>query len=138
MTDRIFIDSNVWIYLFLNEDSRKHDIADSFIARSGLKSVLVISPQVINEVSGVSYKHKLDEARIRFIIERMSNICLVQDYSKDIALLASDLRQKHSFSFWDSLIVASALTAQCKILVSEDMQDGFAVGAMSIKNIFVD
>ena len=138
MIDKIFVDSNVWIYLFLNEDSHKHDIAERFIAQSGKKNVLVISHQVINEVSSVSYKHKQDEARIRYIIEHMSKICMVQDYSKDIALLASDLRQRHSISFWDSLIVASAFTAQCKVLVSEDMQDGFAVGEMTIKNIFAD
>ncbi len=138
MTDRVFVDSNIWIYLFLNEDSRKHDIAERFIAQSGLKRILVISHQVINEVSSVSYKHKLDEARIRYIIERMSNICVIQDYSKDIALLASDLRQKYSISFWDSLIVASAITAQCKLLASEDMQDGQIISGVTIKNIFAN
>lgn len=40
---------------------------------------------------------------------------------------ASELREKYSLSYWDSLIVASALTADCEILYSEDMQDGLRV-----------
>jgi len=34
------------------------------------------------------------------------------------------LRQQHTFSYWDSLIVAAALDAGCDMLFSEDMQHG--------------
>jgi predicted nucleic acid-binding protein len=34
-------------------------------------------------------------------------------------------RAQHSFSFWDSVVVASALDCDANYLVSEDMQDGF-------------
>lgn len=40
---------------------------------------------------------------------------------------ASKLRQNHRFSYWDSLIVASALKAQAEIIYSEDMQHGLVV-----------
>ncbi len=136
MTDRIFVDSNIWVYLFFNDNHRKHGKAEQYITQSGSKHVLVVSPQVINEVSGVLYKRHVDELQIRKVINRLSKTCLVQDYSLEIALRASDLRLKHSISFWDSLIVASAIAAQCKQLVSEDMQDGFKTDDMVIKNIF--
>jgi predicted nucleic acid-binding protein len=42
-------------------------------------------------------------------------------------LKASQLRKQYSFSFWDSLIVASALHADTRIIYSEDMQDGLKV-----------
>ncbi len=41
--------------------------------------------------------------------------------------MASELREKYSLSFWDSLIVASALWAECSILYTEDMQHGLKV-----------
>lgn len=50
---------------------------------------------------------------------------------------ASRLRQQYSFSFWDSLIIASALEAGVTLLYSEDMQDGILVaGTLEIINLF--
>ena len=50
---------------------------------------------------------------------------------------ASRLRQQYSFSFWDSLIIASALEAGVTLLYSEDMQDGILVaGTLEIINPF--
>jgi predicted nucleic acid-binding protein len=37
------------------------------------------------------------------------------------------LREQYAFSFWDSLIVSSALHAEAAVLYSEDMQDGLVV-----------
>ncbi len=50
---------------------------------------------------------------------------------------ASRLGQQYSFSFWDSLIIASALEAGVTLLYSEDMQDGILVaGTLEIINPF--
>jgi len=132
--DRAFVDSNVWVYLFTSEDSPKCKVAERFLAAA--EGTLVISYQVVNEVANVLLKKGFDEHRVRFVMESMSKICIVQDYSGDIVLLASTLREKHHFSFWDSLIVASAQASQCRYLVSEDMQDNQVVGGVTIKNIF--
>lgn len=40
---------------------------------------------------------------------------------------ASDLRTQYSLSFWDNLIIASALEAEVSTLYSEDMQDGLII-----------
>lgn len=53
-------------------------------------------------------------------------------------LKASELREKHSYSFWDSLIVASALQINAAILYSEDMQHGTIIdNRLKIINPFV-
>jgi len=50
---------------------------------------------------------------------------------------SSQLRDKYSFSFWDSSIVASALHADARLLFSEDMQAGLIVeGKLEIVNPF--
>ena len=52
-------------------------------------------------------------------------------------MTASFIREKYSFSFWDSNIVGSALLSRCDTLASEDMQNGLVVnGRLTIKNIF--
>lgn len=50
---------------------------------------------------------------------------------------ASQLRERYSFSHWDSLIISAALLAGTSILYSEDMQDGLVVnGQLTIVNPF--
>ena len=42
----------------------------------------------------------------------------------DTILKAAFLRKSYNFSYWDSMIVSSALESRCSILYSEDMQNG--------------
>jgi len=50
---------------------------------------------------------------------------------------AWEIEDRCGFSWWDSLIVASALENRCLFLVSEDLQDGQAVDGLRIRNPFV-
>ncbi|MDR3049695.1 MAG: PIN domain-containing protein [Elusimicrobiota bacterium] len=136
MKDRIFIDSNIWIYLFVHQDNPKSKVSRQFIVENYNKNILVISYQAINEVSNVLKGKGFSETDIRFVIENMSDYCNIYDYSKDIVIFASELREKHSVSFWDSHIVASALMAQCNVLASEDMQDNQKIENLTIANPF--
>jgi len=60
----------------------------------------------------------------------------IHNFSKEILLSASSLREKYSISFWDSIIIASALNSGCSTLATEDMHDGLKIGNMVVKNIF--
>ncbi|MDR2691910.1 MAG: PIN domain-containing protein [Dysgonamonadaceae bacterium] len=136
MNRRIFVDSNVWVYLFAKDDNSKSGIAASYLAENRRNSVLVVSYQVLNEVCNVLKKKQFSEPGLKMVIEYFSQLCVIQDYSTAIALLACDLREQYSLSFWDSHIVASALTAKCQILASEDMNDNQLINQVRIKNIF--
>jgi len=138
MIEKIFVDSNVWIYLFTSNEKDKNTNARRFISENSLNhNILVISYQVLNEVASVlKTKKKFNEVNIRFVIETMLNLCVVQDFTKNILLKASVLREEHVFSYWDSLIVATALEAHCNKLSSEDMQHGQTISSLTIHNIF--
>jgi predicted nucleic acid-binding protein len=58
------------------------------------------------------------------------------EMNHDILLSASTIREQHHLSFWDSLILATALHTEATILYSEDMQDGFGIGKTRVKNPF--
>ena len=135
MTDRIFVDSNLWVYLFTDDDEVKSKVAKEYITKSAESSRLVISYQVVNEVCHVLKKKKYTEPEIRGVADNMMGLCDICDYSGEIIYHASGLREKHSFSFWDSHIVASALTSQCGVLASEDMQDGLKIDSLTIMNV---
>jgi len=136
MTDKIFIDSNIWLYLFRHDEANKYNIAEKFIL-SNADNSMYISYQVINEVTNQLVRNNFNEKMIKENIEYMYKICTVYNFSKDIIMLVSALREKYSFSFWDSMIVASSLNSGCNILASEDMQNGLVLDKMIIKNIFI-
>jgi predicted nucleic acid-binding protein len=126
-----FYDSNIWLYRFLidpdcddSEEIRKHNLATTLTNASNI----LISTQIINEVCAVLLrKAKISEIQIREIIQEFYEGCVVIEIDYNIIVRASELRTNYSFSFWDSLIVASALSAGASILYSEDMQDGLIV-----------
>ncbi len=132
MSDQtIFIDSNIWLYRFLadqdpnpQEDARKRKIA---VELTNLKTI-VVSTQVVNEVSAVlKRKASLSESQIYQLIEEFEQKCTVVDLTASILKKASQVRNEYYLSFWDGLIVASALAANVTILYSEDMQDSLIV-----------
>jgi len=135
MMDRIFIDTNIWLYLFLQDSSSKYKIVEKFFSEND-KNLMFISYQVINEVTNQLIRNNFDETIVRENIDCLYKICIIHNFSKDTLFLASSLREKYSFSFWDSMIVSSAKNCGCTVLASEDMQDGLKIDNMIIRNIF--
>jgi predicted nucleic acid-binding protein len=135
MLNKIFIDSNIWLYLFLRDDCGKYKTAEKYV-RENANNTMFISYQVINEVTNQLLRKGIKEAIVREEVEYMFKICTIHNFSKDVVLLASSIRTDYSISFWDSVIAASAINAGCDILASEDMQDGLKIENMVIRNIF--
>ncbi|XWK87349.1 MAG: PIN domain-containing protein [Phormidium sp.] len=106
-----------------------HKITHVYIAISITeKSNLIISTQVINEISvNLIKKAKFDENQIKTVIQSLYNRCQVVEFDLNILESAADLRTQYNLSFWDSLIVACALAANASILYSEDLQNGLVI-----------
>lgn len=120
-----FVDSNIWLYALLDmQEEQKRRAAAQIIAQASI----VISTQVINEVCRNLLKAgSFTEAEITEYIESAYNRYRVIELTKDVLLQASALRGRYAFSFWDSMIMASALAANVPIVYSEDMQDQLLV-----------
>jgi predicted nucleic acid-binding protein len=56
MTDRVFVDGNAWIYLFIRQDDRKRKVAEGFIVGKAKNNRFVVSGQVMNEARAVLKK----------------------------------------------------------------------------------
>lgn len=114
---RIFVDSNVLLYLF---DANK-DHSD-FAKKLLMEKKYFISTQVINENVNVCIKKfKFPKEKAfqhgQILLDRF-HICTIQDTTIKKAFEVSRIT---NFSYWDSLIVASAIENKCDILYSEDM-----------------
>jgi predicted nucleic acid-binding protein len=120
-----FIDTNIWLYAFIQTQAEdKTTIARAIIQTSEI----VISSQVINEVCvNLIKKARFDETIIRNLIESFYSKYRVAGINKALLLEASELRDRHHFSYWDSLIVACALTEGATLLYSEDLHSGLII-----------
>lgn len=133
-----FVDSNIWLYSFIEtlnkEDKRKRKIAKKII----LENEVIISTQVINETCvNLIRKTNISEGEVQALILSFYSKYTIAEIDKNILLQASGLREKYSFSFWDSIIASTALGSDCEILYSEDMQHGLEVeGKYKILNPF--
>lgn len=127
--ERVFIDSNIWLYALLaGSEYAKEQTARNLVNRS-----VVVSIQVVNEVCfNLREKGSLPEENIRRLIQSFHADNFVVPITQAAQLSASTLRERYSFSFWDSLIVAAALEASCDRMFSEDMQHGLVVDGMLI------
>ncbi|MEL7351227.1 MAG: PIN domain-containing protein [Cyanobacteria bacterium P01_A01_bin.116] len=120
-----FLDSNIWIYaLAEHQDPEKQEVARRLVSDKSI----AISTQVINEVCrNLIKKSDFPENQIQRLVQTLYNRCQVTSLNVTILLRASDLRSRYQLSFWDSLIVSSALTSKVSMLYSEDMQHGLIV-----------
>ncbi len=120
-----FVDTNIWLYAFIeSEDSHKQVRAKTIVQ----DNEVILSTQVINEVCvNLLKKTPLAEPDIQALIVSFYSHYTVVEFDQDTLTKASILREQYPFSYWDSLIVASALAARCSLLYTEDMQHGLQV-----------
>ena len=117
MSDKIFVDSNIFVYI-LSDDQRFREKALNI-----LDSNPVISVQVVNEnVMACVKKLKMSRADAFEHGRRLMSNCAVTSLNESAVHHAFSISTKYNYSFWDSLILASALENNCTIIYSEDMQ----------------
>ena len=131
-----FIDTNIWLYSFIQgQNSEKNKIAKAIVK----ESEIVISTQIVNEICvNLIKKVGFSEIEIQNLTSSLYRKYTVFELSQDILLNASKIRTNHSFSFWDSIVAASALDCDADYLISEDMQHGFLLESrLKIMNPFI-
>jgi predicted nucleic acid-binding protein len=128
---RHFFDTNILVYAFL--ETEKRQTALDLVSNGG-----VISAQVLNEFSNMALR-KLN----RSWDETASAIAILRLRFPEIAPLTTEthstamsLVRANKLSFYDALIVSSALLSQCEVLFSEDLQNGRKIGGLTIRNPF--
>jgi predicted nucleic acid-binding protein len=126
-----FLDTNILIYL-IGSDTEKADRAEALLAQGA-----TISVQVLNEfVSVAMRKAGLTIVEARDMLATVRALCDIVPLDVATHDLGLDIASKHSFSLYDSMIVAAATRAKCKRLWSEDMQTGRKIEGVEIRNPF--
>jgi predicted nucleic acid-binding protein len=138
MTDRIFVDTNILIYAHDTDAADKHAVAAALLKDLWETGVGCLSTQVLQEFY-VNITRKLarpiSKAKALDLVESYS-VWRVQQIRIDEIRAAIDIEVRNKLSFWDSLIVAAAVSSGCAKLLSEDLNDRQKISGVEIVNPF--
>jgi predicted nucleic acid-binding protein len=137
MSDNRFLDTNLWVYFFAKDPLNKVEVVAD-IVDTQLPS-LIISTQVLGELYNVlTRKHIFLNTEAQSVVSGLANRTLVVDIDASKVLQAMEINIRYGYSYWDSLIISTALQSNCSILYSEDMQHNQLIeGKLRIMNPLV-
>lgn len=138
MAARSFIDTNVLVYAEASDAPAKQRAALAVLKQLYEGAEGVLSTQVLQEYCNVALKKlRLPVQHVRAQLDLYEQFEVIQ-VTPAIIRAGLDLHQIRSVSFYDALILASAQTAGCSVLFSEDMNTGEIMGGVRIVNPFAD
>lgn len=136
MSGRVFLDTNVLVYLFDRDEPGKRAVAARLLDERA--DQIVVSTQVLQEFYIAVTRRlgkPLTEAEAEAAVRHLSALDVVV-VDTEIILAAVALSRRHRIAFWDALIVEAALSRGCTTLVSDDLQDGRRFGTLAVEDPF--
>lgn len=140
MKDKYFLDTNILIYSFDKSNSKKQKKSKELINDALYEHKGCISYQVIQEFINVAIqkfkKPFTKDDCIKYLINVLEPLCEVLS-SIELYEAALDIKDSWQYSFYDSLIISSALRANCNILYTEDLHHKQQIHELIILNPFL-
>ncbi len=129
-----FFDTNIIAYTYDTAEPEKYEIASTLLPQS----FAVTSTQVLGELSNVlSGKFKFSWSSIKDVLRQITSKFQIHVITTTTILKAVSLSERYKYSYYDSLILASAIEAECSILYSEDFQHNQIIEGVRIVNPFL-
>lgn len=136
---KVFVDTNVFVYVRDSNEPVKQRRALAWIEELWATREGRLSTQVLNE-----YYHAVTRRlrpgmpaeRARADVERLM-LWGPLPVDEELIRLALEIGSLSPLSHWDALIIAAAQRANCRTLLSEDLNDGQEFGSVRVVNPFV-
>lgn len=135
---RLAIDTNIFVYAEGVNTPAQAAEARKLIA--GLPADMIVVPvQVLGELFNVlTRKGKFAPRRAAAVIADLSATFHTVDTSAVNLAAGLELAERHDLNIWDAIILAASASAGCTMLLSEDMQHGFAWHGVTVVNPFLE
>ncbi len=136
MSDKFFLDTNIFVYSFDLHHSGKRTISENLIKKA-LEGNGAISFQVVQEFLNVATKKFQRSMTYTESEKYLSNVLFTLCHvfpTEGLYAQALEINNRWKFSFYDSLIISAALEADCKVLYSEDLQHNQQIKDLTIVN----
>jgi predicted nucleic acid-binding protein len=139
---KIALDTNVLLYAAavwrVDADRPKTEIIRNMLSRLSDEAAIVAPYQTFGEGYNAMQRIGHSREKCRQTILEWRDRFEVLGSSEESFLSAVDLATEHNLQFWDALILNVAADAGCSLLLSEDMQDGFAWRGVTVVNPFAE
>ena len=131
-----FVDTNVLVYAYDADAGPKGAAAQELLRRLFETRSGALSFQILAEsYSVMTRKWRMPSESAERILARYSDWVLHSPRHSDL-IRASQLERKYRISWWDALIVNSAIQLGCQTLWTEDLADGQQYGPVTVRNPF--
>ena len=140
MSDKYFLDTNIVVYSVDLSDPLKRRRARELVTDGATSKLGVISYQVVQEFVNVSlrkFQSAVAPADLNQFMQGVLFPMMSISSSPRLFLDALRLHDANQLSWYDSLIIMAAIQSGCKILYSEDLQNGRRFGDMVVENPFL-
>jgi len=140
MSDRFFLDTNIFVYSFDRSASLKARKSAQLIRKAMTTQKGTISYQVVQEFFNVAlrkFSRPMKAAEAEQYLGTVFRPLLSVHSSQGLYAEALQLQARSGLSWYDSLIVSAALQAQCDLLFTEDLQHGQQFGTLQVANPFL-
>jgi len=140
MSDKYFLDTNVFVYSFDPDAPQKQIIAKKLIQSALADGNGLISYQVVQEFLNVATRKFVKPLSLtdcqEYLQTVLNPLCSVF-VTIELYQMALKMRDRYNYSFYDSLIIAAAIDAGCSRLYSEDLQHNQQISGLTILNPFL-
>jgi predicted nucleic acid-binding protein len=140
MSDRFFLDTNIFVYSFDRTAPQKAAKAKRLIRESLASQKGIVSYQVVQEFFNVALKRfarPMTTAVAEQYLGTVFRPLLAVHSSAALYSEALRIQSQSMLSWYDSLIVGAAIQARCDVLLTEDLQHGQIFGSLRVTNPFL-
>lgn len=134
---KVFVDTNVFLYSHDKRDPTKLEAARRWLRELGAIQASIVNLQVLNELTDVLLRKKwLADAEAVFSLIGQLSALGDRPLTRREVTVARGLNIVHRYSWWDCLLLASALELGCTHFLSEDLHDGRKIEGLTIVDPF--
>jgi predicted nucleic acid-binding protein len=131
-----FIDTNVLVYAHDGGAGQRHDRSVDLLKRLFEEANGALSVQVLSEFySAATKKLSMKSEEAEAAISDLSVWSIHRPGHADV-VRAIRLLRRYKISWWDALVINSAIELGCSILWSEDLTDGQRYGTVTVRSPF--
>lgn len=133
---RVSLATNVLVYAEGLNDAARKRAAVSLLRKLPPESVQLPVQAVAELFHVLVTKAQVAPADAKHIVLRWCDQYSLVDTSETVLLSAMELSSRHRLRTWDAIIMAAAASAGCRLLLSEDLHDGFTWNGLTVVNPF--
>jgi len=133
---KVALDTNILAYAEGVDSAEKRDTVLELLSNIP-REAAIVPIQVLGELYNVLVRKAGRSRKVaRDTLLSWRDAYPVAGTTPNVMLMAADLAADHHFGIWDAVILSTASQTGCRLLLSEDLQDGFTWGGVTVVNPF--